>query len=327
MTGEYAGAGTPGNEEVRTTAHQLGTLERVNVREAWANETNDFTPWLSENLDRLSDALGMAKLELEGTEVLVDTLYADIVARIPQDGTKVLIENQLEDADLQHLGQVLAYLAGLKAQIAVWVAKDFPKAHLTAVRWLNEHTADPFAFFAVKVSVVRIGDSQRAPVFDVLARPDEWDRQVQEARRHGELSERGKFCREFWTYYAERYADDGIRRGYADTNVYHYVAGADLQISQYIAPATRGIGVYIAKWTPEGESSESVRARVKSYEAALRTELGIELGEPSSDYLAISSLSIDSTDRDNWLQMVDWLHEKLCAYRRVLTEDVSGQPA
>ena len=293
---------------------QLGTLERVDVRKAWRNEPRDFTPWLSHNLQRLSASLGIENLDLEGTEVQVGPYKADIIARIPQDGTQVLIENQLESADLQHLGQILAYLAGLEARIIVWIATGFHEAHLSVIRWLNEHTTDPFAFFAVRVGIVRIGDSQLAPVFDVLERPNEWDRQVRGVARTGELSETGKFCREFWQYYADRYPDDGIRQGHASTNVYHRVEEANLQISQYLARASGEVGVYIARWLP-GEHKESVRARVESYTAAL-DEAGLN---------RVALLKIDSNDRENWPRMADWLHKKLCAYRRVLSDGASEQ--
>ena len=141
---------------------QLGELSDVPVRDVWKHEALNFTPWLSENLDRLSESLDI-ELELVDTEVRVGPFRADIVCRIPQDGTEVLIENQLERADLQHLGQVLAYLAGLEAKIVVWIARGFDDPHLSALRWLNEHTPDRFAFFAVKIGVVRIGDSLPAP--------------------------------------------------------------------------------------------------------------------------------------------------------------------
>ena len=103
------------------------------------------------------------------------------------------IENQLERANLQHLGQVLAYLAGLEAKIVVWVATGFDESHLSAIRWLNNHTEDPFAFFAARVSVVRIGDSPLAPVFEVIERPNEWDRKVGAITRSGSLSPLGQF--------------------------------------------------------------------------------------------------------------------------------------
>jgi hypothetical protein len=32
----------------------LGTLVDVDLRQAWKHEAHSFTPWLAENLDRLS---------------------------------------------------------------------------------------------------------------------------------------------------------------------------------------------------------------------------------------------------------------------------------
>ena len=130
------------------TTAKLGTLERVDVRKAWPHEAMDFTPWLAENLNRLAAELGL-ELELEDTEKHVGPYRADIVARVPLTDDRVLIENQLEWANLQHLGQVLAYLAGLEAKIVVWIATGFLDEHRTAIRWLNEHTVGGFAFFAV----------------------------------------------------------------------------------------------------------------------------------------------------------------------------------
>ena len=59
----------------------------ASVREAWPHEAHNFTPWLAENLDRLAAEMGIDDPELEGTEVNVGPLRADIVARIPQDGS------------------------------------------------------------------------------------------------------------------------------------------------------------------------------------------------------------------------------------------------
>ena len=125
---------------------KLGTLERVDVRKAWAHEAYNFTPWLAQNLSRLSDELGV-ELEVEDTEVYIGPYRADIVARVPQTDELVLIENQLEWANLQHLGQVLAYLAGLEARIVIWIATGFLDEHLSAIRWLNEYTSNQFLFF------------------------------------------------------------------------------------------------------------------------------------------------------------------------------------
>lgn len=290
---------------------EFSTLKAVSLREAWEHEAHDFTPWLADNLDRLSEELGIDKLELEGTEMQVGPYRADIVARIPQDDARVLIENQLENANLQHLGQVLAYLAGLEAQIVVWVARGFHEAHLSAIRWLNEHTADPFAFFAVRVRVVRIEDSPMVPIFDVLERPNEWDRQVQGASSG--LSELGKFCREFWGYYAERHPEDGVRSGHASTNVYYEIEEAGLRISQYLARASKGVGIYIALHTRDGKPKEEVREMRRGYEALVRKALNVE------DDSEVGFLSLDPSERSNWEEIADWLHDRLGVYRNALS--------
>ena len=299
-------------------ATDLGTLRHVSVRLAWAHEASDFTPWLSENLDVLSAELGIA-LELEDTEVVVgpDQYRADILARASHDGSVVLIENQLEEANLEHLGQVLAYLAGLNAQIVIWVATRFREAHLSAIRWLNEHTADPFAFFAVRLRVVQIGDSQLAPVLNVLERPNEWDRQVE---RVSGLSEIAKFRRDFWTHFASRRPDSPqLSPGYMGSNVWHWIEEAELHVVQYLAQ--NSVGVYLrGAW---GTTKASASHQIDAYAGVL--EKTIREAEPGADYIrdggnhwCVTTLRVDSRDSDNWDHMADWLDDQRQVYERVL---------
>lgn len=295
-------------------AGQFGTLEPVDVRQAWRYEAQDFTPWLAENLDRLASVLGV-ELECEDTEVRVGPYRADIVARIPQDDTRVLIENQLGEADLRHLGQLLAYLAGLEAKMVVWVATGFNEAHRSAIRWLNEHTADPFAFFAVRLELVRIGDSRPAPIFDVIERPNEWDRQVQSAGRRDALSDTGQFRRDFWAHFASRIPDaPGLRPGYAGSNVWHRIEGVGLTVVQFLARDR--IGVYlIGEW---GEPFATAVPRIEPYATSLREAL-------SDDHITTHCLTerlIDSRDRSNWDEMADWLDTRRRTYERVLTRSI-----
>ena len=233
---------------------EFGRLEPMDLRTAWKHEALNFTPWLAENLDRLSQAVGIEMI-LEDTEVKIDRFSADILARNAQDDSLVLIENQLEWSDHTHLGQILTYLAGLQAQSVIWVASGFEDAHLSAIRWLNEHTAEPFAFFAVRVGVVRIAASPMAPVFEVMERPLEWDRRVRAiAQERAGLSEIGQFRREFWTYYAERYPEDGVRPGHAGSNTWLRVEGMDHTVSQYLAQGL--VGVYLRG----GESRDDAKS-------------------------------------------------------------------
>ena len=305
---------------------ELGELKDVPIRDVWDHEAYDFTPWLAENLHRLAATLGV-ELELMGTEVMVGPYRADIVCRVPTDGTTVLIENQLEHADLQHLGQVLAYLAGLEAKIVVWIARDFGAAHLSALRWLNEHTPDRFSFFAVKVRAVKIGDSLSAPVFEVTERPNDWDRQVRAT--NDSLSKLGAFRRDFWAHLVDRRPDaPGPRPGYAGSNVYHQTNELNVRVSQFIV--RDGAGMFVA--TGAGESVDGPPTLMKPYLDPLREALeGASkrdgLGEVRdhtfrddvvADYPCSIRLYVDTTDRDNWDHVADWLDDRRQVYEAVL---------
>lgn len=158
----------------------LGRLRRVaDPRDVWPSEAGSFTPWLADNLDVLADELGMS-FTLVGSEIPVGDFRLDIQAETP-DGRTVIIENQLERTDHGHLGQLVVYASGLEAASVVWVAPAFREDHRRALDWLNERTDTGVDFFGVEVSVVQIGDtSARAPVFDVVARPNGWQKQVKQ---------------------------------------------------------------------------------------------------------------------------------------------------
>ncbi len=290
------------------SASELGKLVSSDLRKAWAHEAQDFTPWLAKNLDRLSGVIGL-DLELEGCEIKVGPYRADIVANDPSDGTRVLIENQLENANLQHLGQVLAYLAGLEAKVVVWIAKEFDEQHRSAIRWLNDHTDDPFAFFAVRVRVVRIGKSPLAPVFEVLERPNGWDRRVLESTRTGELTKLGQFRRDFWNHVASKYPKE-VRRDYAASSVRHDVEEVGLAVTQYVAQ--REVGVFLVG--KRGERNKDVVARVQPYRKALQEKLGVK----PRDKWGTTALAMDTRDETNWDRAAEWLHEQRKKYEQVL---------
>lgn len=150
----------------------LGKLEQVDLREIWIKEHQDFTPWLAENLDVLSDAIGM-DLALESQEKSIGIFRADVVAKDLITGDWVLIENQLERTDHGHLGQAIVYAAGLKASTIVWVARQFTDEHLAALDWLNSVTDSDIRFFGIQVELWRI-NNVAAPKFNVVCRPNSW---------------------------------------------------------------------------------------------------------------------------------------------------------
>ena len=293
-------------------------LRDIDIREAWANEAEDFTPWLSDNLPRLSRVLGIA-IEPDDSEVAVDGFRADILATFPSNGSRVVIENQLENTDYNHLGQILSHMARLEAQTAIWVGREFQQDHLAAIRWLNINTADDFDFFGVRVRAVRIGEfpAPIAPVFEVLEKPHNWDRRVQllnrasqsGGRRNDRLNRLRRKRNDFWHSYAEQHPEDiHLDPDHIHSNVYHEVGG--VLVSQYLAQGR--VGVYLA------EQSRVYDDEARRLVSIYREGLQLNLGNSSVN------LRIDTNDRDNWPDMIDWLHERLGEFRRVIERYSSG---
>jgi hypothetical protein len=164
------------------TGKNLGRLERVEVREQWADEARHFTPWLAsaEGLALMGDTIGM-DLELVGQEQCVGPFRADILARdaSSDEDHLIIIENQFEKTNHDHLGKIITYAAGQDARTIVWVAETFTDEHRQALDWLNENTGENLAFFGLQIELWRIGDSVSAPQFKIVSSPNEWTRAVQ----------------------------------------------------------------------------------------------------------------------------------------------------
>ncbi len=202
---------------------ELGRMKKIKLREIWKDEAGDFTPWLAEeeNLALLGDTIGL-ELELEGRETSVGDFRADIMARNTADGTVVLIENQLKRTDHVHLGQLMAYTAGLEAATVVWIALRFTDEHMAALDWLNENTDDQFSFFGLEVELWRIGNSIPAPKFNIVSKPNDWSREARVGAQK-ELSETDKFRLNYWKHFRKYMEDQNTKLKLPKPNKLHYM--------------------------------------------------------------------------------------------------------
>ena len=185
----------------------LGRLERVNIREVWANEAGDFTPWLAQehNIELLGQAIGI-ELDVEAQEKFVGPFRADILCKNAASDSLVLIENQLERTDHNRLGQLLTYAAGLDAVTIVWISPTFTEEHRATLDWLNEITDDRFNFFGLEIEAWRIGDSPIAPKFNIVSKPNNWVKTVAQSAKDlqsGALTETKQLQLEYWAAFKQ----------------------------------------------------------------------------------------------------------------------------
>lgn len=190
---------------------ELGRLLQVPLREVWAHEALDFTPWLLANADALGEALDM-ELEIVAAEHPVGGFSLDLIATDRRSNESVIIENQIETTDHLHLGQLLTYAGGTDPVNVVWIAAQFREEHRAALDWLNQRTDADTRFFGVEVSAVRIGDSVPAPLFTVVAKPNDWGKTIRTRAKSQEGTASSKNARylEFWSRFLATLAQERL---------------------------------------------------------------------------------------------------------------------
>ena len=179
----------------------IGSLRRVALREVWPHEAQDFTPWLAENIDVLNNAIDLSLSIIEREQAAGD-FSVDLVAE-DESGNPIIIENQLERSNHDHLGKLITYLTQIGAKAAIWIVADPRPEHISAISWLNESSSA--AFYLLKLEAVRIEDSLPAPLLTLIVGSSEESQAVGETRR--EFTERHSLRQRFWTQLLERARD------------------------------------------------------------------------------------------------------------------------
>lgn len=183
-------------------SQKIGKLVEVDVRELWKHEQYNFSDWLSkeENLEYLNEILGLTLVDVD-KEVFVGPYRCDLVAKDETSGIYVVIENQLEGTNHDHLGKILTYASGLDAKTMVWIVKEAKEEHRAAVEWINNNTNSDINFFLIEIHAYRIGDSVPAPKFEVIEKPNDFVKHSKGPSANKELnksqSERVLFWEQF----------------------------------------------------------------------------------------------------------------------------------
>ncbi len=173
----------------------IGRLEIEPIRKVFPKEAHNFTAWLAEHIEVLGERLGL-DLTVVQREMSVGDFNVDLLCEVG-DGRAVIVENQLEPTNHDHLGKLLTYLVNLEAAAAIWVT-SFPRPeHQKVIDWLNESTPANISFFLVKIEAVRILGSPPAPLFTIVAAPDAQGKVTGHEKK--EWAERHVKRMKFWT--------------------------------------------------------------------------------------------------------------------------------
>lgn len=302
----------------------LGNLVRVDPRTVWKHEAHEFTPWLVENIDRLSQVLGL-ELEVVEREASVGDFSVDILARDLGRDRLVVIENQLEPTDHSHLGQLITYAAGLEASVVIWVSRDFRDEHRQALMWLNRGDSADTEYFGIALELVQIDDSKPAVNLRLVASPNNWARQSRQSPGLGEVTGKRASYLEFFQQLI-----DELREKHRFTNA---KAGQPQNWYSFSA-GTRGFN-YSMSFAQTGElraeiyidlgdrtTNEAVFDKLLGEKDAIEREFGESLrwerldGRRACRIAAYATGSIEDP-AEQWEQHRKWSIDRLLRFKKV----------
>lgn len=309
----------------------LGEIKKVQLRKIWKNEAYDFTPWLTDNLEQIGEAIGL-ELEFEDKEVSVGPYSADILAKDAGTDKFVVIENQLEKTNHDHLGKCITYASVLDASAVIWIASKFTDEHKKALDWLNDHTSDEIGFYGIKVELWQIDNSQPAVRFNVVSEPNAVVRQATKRKEQGELTETRKTQLEFWTAFREKLAETGKVRSIQTPRPQYWFdvalgkSGINLSNTFNTDKNEIGVRVYIGnkkadEWLPYFESKKEI----------IETQIGSDLvwnpNPENRDKVITLTKHFDLENKENWKIGIDWLAEHTIKFRETFSRIIKEKTA
>jgi len=300
---------------------KIGRLEKVDLRTLWKKEDRDFTPWLAqeENIKLLGEAIGF-DLQVINQEESVGSFRADILCKDNLSDNYIVIENQLERTDHNHLGQLITYAAGLNASTIIWISPSFTEEHRAALDMLNNITDETFQCFGIEIELYRIGNSEPAPLFNIISKPNNWSKQVKKAASQSELSDTQLFQMEFWQAcknYMEEHKSfvkmrNPLPRNWSDISI----GKSDIYVSAAVYSKTKTIEIWLVL---VGENAKNNFDKL--YELAFNSslkEIDKEIAWDRMDKNVRSAVILrkqaDYFNKADWDNQFQWFKENLENY-------------
>lgn len=297
---------------------KLGKLEKLELRDFWAKEDKHFTPWLAmeENIKTLSEAIGI-DLEVVGQEENVGPFRADILCKDISNNHFVLIENQLGKTDHTHLGQLLTYAAGLDAVSIVWISQRFTEEHRAALDWLNRITDDTFNFFGIEIELYRIGNSDAAPMFKIMSKPNDWSKMVKKNTQNSSLTETKLLQQEYWNSLREYMIDNNSsvkpNKGLPQNWTNMAIGKSDIYLSAQLHSKDHTIAVWLNFVGDNAKLNFDKCYEIAFYRAKqeISDKITWDRMEGCKMSCAIIKTKGDFTKRDDWHNQFAWYKEYL----------------
>ena len=304
---------------------KLGTLKEVNIRKVWGHEQYGFSAWLAEeeNINQLGDVLGLSLTDVK-TEQFVGSYRCDIICKDEITEKVVLIENQLEATNHDHLGKIITYASGLDAAVVVWIVESARSEHASAIEWLNKHTDETVDFFLIEVHAYQIGNSDPAPQFKIIEQPNDFAKNIKAMTKTsevGEMSAKTMSNRaDFWTRFNEVIDQKGkpFNKHKATTDHWYTVAIGSSKCHISIDLVNKEHKIRVGLWIPDcKELYDKLYEQRDDIQAELPHELTwFRLDDKKASLVCTYIQGLDFDNQENYPELMDKIIEYVMAFKK-----------
>ena len=307
---------------------KLGKLKEVDIRSVWAHEQYDFSKWLAteENIQELGNTLNLSLAEIE-TEKFVGGYRCDIICKDELTGKAVLIENQLEQTNHDHLGKIITYASGLDASVIVWIVAEARQEHASAIEWLNKNTTDEVSFFLIEVHAYTIGNSDPAPQFKIIEQPNDFAKTAKALSTKGELNDSQVYWLEFWNQFNEVIDKRGkpFNTHKASTDCWYTVAVGSSQCHISIDLVNKEHKIRVRLWIAD---NKDLYDKLLSHKDEIETAVGEPLSWNRLDGKKAASISLnfsglDFKKQDNYADLMNTTVDKVIILKNAISPFLS----
>lgn len=305
----------------------LGQLTEIkDLREVWPHEALDFTPWLAEddNLAMLADAVGL-DITLDETESKVGDFNVDIYATETGTERRIIIENQLEDTNHDHLGKLITYASGKGADIVIWIVKRAREEHRAAIEWLNNHTDENISFFLIEIKLYKIGNSNPAVKFEVIEKPNNWTKEV---KKQTSSDPAKQFRLEYWT----AFNDYAFTKSIFSKNFKKRKPGTDHWMTLSLGSSAYHLDILTLKKRNAVSvelyisDDKSIFHKLLQNKADIENEIGCELDwrelpdKKASRIIIEKPVNLDA--QEEWNSQFDWIIDTCVRFKKAFKKHI-----
>ncbi len=305
---------------------KLVKQKQISPRKMWANEQYDFTPWLVEHIEELGEKIGM-ELEVVGREVSVGPYSADILAKETSTNNYVVIENQLEKTNHDHLGKSITYASALNAKTIVWIATDFTEEHKKAFDWLNDNTNEELAFWAIQLELWQISEDTASMRFNIVCTPSSNVKTIK-SKTNSE-SETTQIQLDYWTRFRDKLmATKKFTSLHTPRPQYWFDvalgrSGINLSNTCNVQKSVVGIRVYISSKVVE-TYLPALEARKAEINKALGCEPEWNPNPNAKDKTITLSFQTDLSDPEKTEESLEWMVKNTIVFWSVFSKEIKA---